>query len=116
MIKNFPISVEDANNALEIYGPSIASLKSKTVRRTPEVVVTDIVMAVYLNESSIYIKQLLFVLIFILMACAVLVVSPLKFSMDLCVVLLVAKTSLKSNVSWMRYYGTNIVDLLLILF
>ena len=40
---NCPISVEDAKNALEIYGPSIASLKSKTVQRAPEVIVTDIV-------------------------------------------------------------------------
>ena len=42
-IMNCPISVEDANNALEIYGSSIASIKNKTVRRAPEVVVTDIV-------------------------------------------------------------------------
>ena len=34
LIKNCPISVEDAKNASEIYGPSIASLKSKTVRRS----------------------------------------------------------------------------------
>ena len=47
LIKNWPISVENANNALEIYGPSIASLKSKTVRRDPEVVVTDIITAVH---------------------------------------------------------------------
>ena len=46
LIKNCPISVEDTENALEIYGPSIASLKSKTVRRDPEVVVTDIITAV----------------------------------------------------------------------
>ena len=46
LVKNCPISVKDAKNALEIYGLSIASLKSKTVRRAPEVVVTDIVTVV----------------------------------------------------------------------
>jgi hypothetical protein len=36
MILNCPITVADAIRADKIYGPSIAALKGKTVRRSPE--------------------------------------------------------------------------------
>ena len=54
LVKNCPISVKDAKNALEIYGLSIASLKSKTVRRDSEVVVTDIVTTVSQRILDLY--------------------------------------------------------------
>ena len=41
LIKICPISEQDVTNALKIYGPDIASLKGKTVRRAAPVVRTD---------------------------------------------------------------------------
>ena len=41
MLQNCPISIEDINHAEDIYGPSIASLKGKTTRKTPPPVITD---------------------------------------------------------------------------
>jgi hypothetical protein len=43
MILNSPITVADAIRADKIYGPSIAALKGKTVRRSPEQVVTNLI-------------------------------------------------------------------------
>jgi hypothetical protein len=43
MIKNFPISPTDITNAHKIFGPDIATLKGKTVRRTPAGVMTEYV-------------------------------------------------------------------------
>jgi hypothetical protein len=42
-IKNCLVTAQDVNVALKIWGPSVALLKGKTVRRTPPVVVQDIV-------------------------------------------------------------------------
>jgi hypothetical protein len=42
-IKDSPVTVEDAVAALKIWGPSVAVLKGKTVRKRPEPVKTDIV-------------------------------------------------------------------------
>ena len=41
MILNCPVTVADVIRAKKIYGPSIAALKGKTVRSSPEKVVTD---------------------------------------------------------------------------
>jgi hypothetical protein len=43
MLKDSPVGPQDVDVALKIYGPSVASLKGKTVRKTPEVVRQDIV-------------------------------------------------------------------------
>jgi hypothetical protein len=43
MILNCPVTVEDVTRAHKIYSPSIAALKGKTVRRSPEAVVTDLI-------------------------------------------------------------------------
>jgi hypothetical protein len=43
MILNCPITVADVIRADKIYGPSIAALKGKTVRQSPEKVVTDLI-------------------------------------------------------------------------
>jgi hypothetical protein len=43
MILNCPVTVDDVIRAHKIYGPSIAALKGKTVRRSPEPVVTDLI-------------------------------------------------------------------------
>jgi hypothetical protein len=43
MILNCPVTVIDVTRALKIYGPSIAVLKGKTVRRSPEPVITDLI-------------------------------------------------------------------------
>ena len=94
LIKKCPISVEHAKNTLEINGPSVASLKSKTVRMAPEVVVTDIVTVVPQQILDLHQAVTLRVDFFILMACAILVVFPANFSIYLRVVLLVAKTIL----------------------
>ncbi len=42
-IKDCPVTVEDAMAAYKIWGPSVAALKGKTVRKKPEPVKTDIV-------------------------------------------------------------------------
>ncbi len=42
-IKNCPVTAQDVNVALKIWGPSVALLKGKTVHHTPPVVVQDIV-------------------------------------------------------------------------
>ncbi len=42
-IKNCPVTAQDVNVALKIWGPSVALLKGKPVRRMPPVVVQDIV-------------------------------------------------------------------------
>jgi hypothetical protein len=41
MIKNCPISPTDITNAHKLFGPDIATLKGKTVRRTPAGVMTE---------------------------------------------------------------------------
>ena len=40
-IKDCPVTVQDAEVALKIWGPNIAALKGKTTRRTPDPVVMD---------------------------------------------------------------------------
>jgi hypothetical protein len=42
-IKDSPVTVEDAMAAFKIWGPSVAALKGKTVRKRPEPIKTDIV-------------------------------------------------------------------------
>jgi hypothetical protein len=42
-IRDSPVRVEDAMVAYKIWGPSVAALKGKTVRKRPEPVKTDIV-------------------------------------------------------------------------
>jgi hypothetical protein len=42
-IKDCPVTAQDINVALKIWGPSVALLKGKTVHRMPPVVVQDIV-------------------------------------------------------------------------
>ena len=42
-IKDCPVTAQDVNVALKIWGPSVALLKGKTVHCTPLVVVRDIV-------------------------------------------------------------------------
>jgi hypothetical protein len=42
-IKDCPVTAQDVNVALKIWGPSVALLKGKTVRCMPPVVVQDIV-------------------------------------------------------------------------
>jgi hypothetical protein len=42
-IKDCPVTAQDVNVVLKIWGPSVALLKDKTVRHTPPVVVQDIV-------------------------------------------------------------------------
>ena len=41
MISNYPISVADISNADKIYGPSISSLKDKSTRINPRLVIKD---------------------------------------------------------------------------
>ena len=43
LIENSPINSQDVANARTIFGPDLASVRGKTVRRTPEPVVTDYV-------------------------------------------------------------------------
>jgi hypothetical protein len=43
LIANCPISSKDVSNARTIFGPDLASIRGKTVRRAPEPVVTDYV-------------------------------------------------------------------------
>jgi hypothetical protein len=40
-IKDCPVMVEDAMAAYKIWGPSVATLKGKTVRKKPEPVKTE---------------------------------------------------------------------------
>ena len=40
-IKDCPVTVQDAEVALKIWGPNITALKGKTLRKTPEPVVGD---------------------------------------------------------------------------
>jgi hypothetical protein len=42
-IKDCPVTAQDVNVALKIWGPNVALLKGKTVRHMPPVVVQDIV-------------------------------------------------------------------------
>ncbi len=42
-IKDSPVTVEDAMAAYKIWGPSVATLKGKTVRKKPEPIKNDIV-------------------------------------------------------------------------
>ena len=42
-IANCPVTVDDIDRAEKIYGPSVAILKGKSVRKTPKQVVSDIV-------------------------------------------------------------------------
>jgi hypothetical protein len=43
MIKNCPVTTTDITNALAIFGPDLASIRGKTVQRTPAPVVADYV-------------------------------------------------------------------------
>jgi hypothetical protein len=43
LIENCPITSKDISNARTIFGPDLASIQGKTVRRAPEPVVTDYV-------------------------------------------------------------------------
>lgn len=43
LLQNCPITVNDANNALKIYGPDLGSVRGKTVRRTPHIVHSDLI-------------------------------------------------------------------------
>ncbi len=42
-IKDSPVTVEDAMAAYKIWGPSVATLKGKTVQKKPEPIKTDVV-------------------------------------------------------------------------
>jgi hypothetical protein len=44
-IKETPVTVEDAMMAYKIWGPSVATLKGKTVRKRPEPVKTDTLLS-----------------------------------------------------------------------
>jgi hypothetical protein len=44
-IKDCPVTAQDVNVALKIWGPGVALLKGKTVRYMPPVVVQDIIEA-----------------------------------------------------------------------
>ena len=41
MIVNFPVTFSDVKKAKLIFGPDITSLKRKSMRRKPDIVVTD---------------------------------------------------------------------------
>ncbi len=43
MITNCPVSASDVTNARAIFGPDLASIRGKTVRRMPTPVVTEYV-------------------------------------------------------------------------
>ena len=43
LIANCPITSKDVSNARTIFGPDLASIRGKTVRRAPEPVVTEYV-------------------------------------------------------------------------
>ena len=42
LVQNSSITVRDAKNDVAIYGEDIGSLKRKTVRKKPQIIVTDI--------------------------------------------------------------------------
>ena len=42
LISNFPVMIKYTNAAHKIFGPNVDSLKGKTARRQPEVMITDI--------------------------------------------------------------------------
>ncbi len=43
MIKFFPVTLDAITNACTIFGPGLASLRGKTVRKTPALVVSEYV-------------------------------------------------------------------------
>ena len=43
LIKDCPLTVKDMTTAMKVWGPSIAMLKSKTVRTTPPAVRQDVI-------------------------------------------------------------------------
>ncbi len=43
LIKNYPVTTTDITNARKIFGPDLASIRGKTVQRTPAPVVADFV-------------------------------------------------------------------------
>ena len=43
MLKDSPVTTQDVDVALKIWGPSVALLKGKTVLRKPPLVMEDIV-------------------------------------------------------------------------
>ena len=44
MIKNCPIDSTDVSNAHAIFGPDLASIRGKTVRRKPKLIVKEYVV------------------------------------------------------------------------
>ncbi len=51
MISNCPIAPTDITNAIAIFGPDLASVQGKTVRRTPAPVVADHVLMDFYNQN-----------------------------------------------------------------
>ena len=43
IIQNFPVTVEDIEMAEKIFGPDVSTLKVKTTRQRPKVVVDDFI-------------------------------------------------------------------------
>ncbi len=52
MIANCPVSTSDVSNARAIFGPDLASVHGKTVRRTPAPVVVEYVAVPWLLVKS----------------------------------------------------------------
>jgi hypothetical protein len=65
MITNFPVSPIDITNSNKIFGPDIATLKGKTVRRTPEGLITEYVEVpseiINLNKNVTSVVDIMFV-------------------------------------------------------